>query len=60
MMHSVSAAFGHIPTPTPMEMLHRMALSVLEQEEPDYNLLDSLLGQMEQLAQENKQNYENN
>ena len=58
MMHSVSAAFGHIPHPTAMEMLHRMALTELEKEEPNAALLDGLLFQMEQLAEQNKRGEE--
>jgi hypothetical protein len=54
MMSSVSAAFGHKPQPTAMEMLHRMALAELEKEEPNSALLDGLLFQMEQLAEQNK------
>lgn len=58
MMSSVSAAFGHRVQPTAMEMLHRMALAELEKDEPNAALLDGLLFQMEQLAEQNKRESE--
>ena len=56
MKHSISAAFGHIPAPTAMETLHRMALAELEKDHPDGALLDAMLFQMEKLAEQNKEN----
>lgn len=55
MMHSVSSALGKTDQSiSPMEMLHRIALAEIEKEEPDINLIDTLLLQMEQLAEQNK------
>lgn len=52
------AALGHVPHPTAMEMLHKMALQELDKPEPNAALLDGLLFQMEQLAEQNKRDSE--
>lgn len=56
--NTMLAALGHVPHPTAMEQLHRMALQELERDEPNTAFLDGLLFQMEQLAEQNKRESE--
>lgn len=55
MMRTVISAFGKNYTPSPMEVLHSMALKELEKEgDPDWEYLDAFLERMEGVAEENK------
>lgn len=51
--HSIQEAIGHVPVRTKMEELHLLAKEELSKEEPDLKHMDSLLEQMEMLADQN-------
>lgn len=53
--NSIQLAFsGHI-VPTKMQQLHKMALVEIEKENPDLSLIEKLLADMENTAEQMKQ-----
>jgi hypothetical protein len=58
--NTIITAFGKTPHPTTMELLHRIALKELERDNPNPEVLDELLFQMQLLAEQNKRDSEKN
>lgn len=56
LMATIQKAFGKNCLPTAMEMLHRIALIEINKENPNLELIDSYLQEMELLAEENAKN----
>jgi hypothetical protein len=56
---TITSVFNRNAQPSPMAILHRLALKEVQKENPDLKYIDRLLAEMEILAEENR-NKKNN